>query len=182
MKIKNYQKAAQRTSRGDHDRLWAGCLGLIGEGGEIVDVLKKHKFQGMPWDMARDKLLEEVGDVLWYLAEACAGLNRDIAELDARALTIDVGSGTLTRRAVRLVRLACDLHDALIRMEVPEYSSLVAFPRLVRIYRAALDICAALDADIEYVAGRNIRKLKQRYPDGFDEEKSNERYEEDEEE
>lgn len=41
-----------------------GALGLAGEGGEVVDLIKKHLFHGKPLD--REKLLEEMGDQLFY--------------------------------------------------------------------------------------------------------------------
>lgn len=41
-----------------------GALGLAGEGGEVVDLIKKHLFHGKPLDRA--KLIEELGDQLWY--------------------------------------------------------------------------------------------------------------------
>lgn len=41
------------------------ALGIGGEGGEVEDILKKHVFHGKPLDSVR--LLEEIGDVLWYV-------------------------------------------------------------------------------------------------------------------
>lgn len=74
MTMNEYQAAAQRTS-GDlpaFDKLRNGCYGLNGEAGECIDLLKKHEFQGHPFDAA--KMLGELGDVLWYIAEAASGL------------------------------------------------------------------------------------------------------------
>lgn len=48
------------------------ALGMSGESGEFADHVKKHLFQGQPWRF--EDLLVEVGDVLWYVAEACDGL------------------------------------------------------------------------------------------------------------
>lgn len=180
MKITSYQKAAQRTSKGDHDRLRAGCLGLIGESGELVDIIKKRAFQGLAHDVAQGLMLDEIGDVLWYIAEACAGIGRDIAELDALPAAQEPSNRTLESRAVRLVLRACELHIALGRIETDEYAFAVAWPRLAGIYRAAAEICAALGSTVEQVCGRNIRKLRTRYPQGFDAEISSARYEEDE--
>ena len=41
------------------------ALGMGGESGEVEDILKKHVFHGKPLDEAH--LLEEIGDVLWYV-------------------------------------------------------------------------------------------------------------------
>jgi NTP pyrophosphatase (non-canonical NTP hydrolase) len=48
-----------------HDVLIWG-LGLAGEAGEVADLLKKTHGHGKPYDA--DKMLKELGDVLWYLA------------------------------------------------------------------------------------------------------------------
>lgn len=44
---------------------WVG-LGIAGEAGEIADSIKKMLYQGHPIDL--EKIAEEAGDVLWYLA------------------------------------------------------------------------------------------------------------------
>lgn len=41
------------------------ALGLAGESGEVVDEIKKMLFHGKPFD--RDRLLSEIGDVIWYV-------------------------------------------------------------------------------------------------------------------
>lgn len=74
MTIDEYQKAAQRTSNGvPHNKLLNGCLGLAGECGEVCDIVKKHLYQGHELDV--DHLIEEAGDIAWYLTELAAGLN-----------------------------------------------------------------------------------------------------------
>ncbi len=42
-----------------------GALGLAGEAGECVDLIKKHLHHGVPLD--KTKLIKELGDVRWYL-------------------------------------------------------------------------------------------------------------------
>ena len=64
-----YQRLAARTNNQDlthEQRLSMLGLGLCGEAGECVELLKKHLFHGHPLD--RDKMVKELGDVLWYLA------------------------------------------------------------------------------------------------------------------
>lgn len=43
-----------------------GILGMNGEAGEVADILKKHLFQGHELDA--EKIMNEAGDVLWYIA------------------------------------------------------------------------------------------------------------------
>jgi len=74
MNMNEYQKAAERTS-GDltpFQKVRNGCYGLNGEAGECIDILKKHEFQGHAFD--RDKMIDELGDVLWYIAQTATGL------------------------------------------------------------------------------------------------------------
>jgi len=54
-------------------------MGLCGESGEAIDILKKHRFQGHPLD--REKLKKELGDIAWYLAEAAEGLGVSLEEI-----------------------------------------------------------------------------------------------------
>ena len=108
MNINEYQALALRTLNPDLDRdemLLNAVMGLCGESGEAIDLLKKHRMHGHPFD--REKFAKELGDIAWYLAEAAR----------------------------------------------------------------------AIDMDLEDVLQMNIDKLKQRYPDGFDSEKSRNRSE-----
>lgn len=75
MTLNEYQDLAQRTSRkdlGPMDHVMNGLLGLAGESGECCDVVKKSLFQDNR--AIRDKLLDELGDVLWYVQETAKGL------------------------------------------------------------------------------------------------------------
>ena len=103
MTINEYQTLAMRTLNPElskKDVLINGVMGLCGESGEAIDIVKKHLAQGHNLD--REALIKELGDVAWYLAETAY----------------------------------------------------------------------ALDASLEEVFERNIAKLRARYPDGFDAEKS----------
>lgn len=65
--LNQYQKDASRTMAGteqSHANLAIAGLGLTGEAGEVADLLKKVVGHGHP--MERDKLITELGDVMWY--------------------------------------------------------------------------------------------------------------------
>ncbi|OZV12313.1 nucleotide pyrophosphohydrolase [Tissierella sp. P1] len=81
MNFNEYQSLAQRTSdtKCKSDKIENGLMGLNGEAGECIDVLKKFYFQGHELD--KEKLIDELGDVLWYIAEACVGLGITIEEV-----------------------------------------------------------------------------------------------------
>ena len=73
----DYQVAALRTANKDSkDLILNGVLGLCGETGEVADIVKKHLFQGHEID--RQKAIEELGDVCWYLAITAHGLGIDL--------------------------------------------------------------------------------------------------------
>ncbi len=109
MTINEYQKLAMTTLNPKLDKkdvLINGVMGLCGESGEAIDIVKKHLAQGHELD--REKLIKELGDIAWYLAETAT----------------------------------------------------------------------VLDVSLEEVLTRNIEKLKKRYPEGFDTERSLHRDEE----
>lgn len=103
MKINEYQELAMTTLNKElskKDVLINGVMGLCGESGEVIDIVKKYLAQGHKLD--KDKIIDELGDVAWYLAETAY----------------------------------------------------------------------CLDVDLETVLTKNIEKLKKRYPEGFDSNKS----------
>lgn len=90
MNIEEYSALALRTANLDKDPLTHATMGICGEGGEIADVVKKHVFYGKNLD--KQHLLEEAGDLLWYvnlLIHATGSdwptvLAANIAKLEAR--------------------------------------------------------------------------------------------------
>lgn len=103
MEINEYQKLAMTTLNKElskQDVLINGVMGLCGESGEVIDLVKKHLHQGH--ELNKDEVIKELGDVAWYIAE----------------------------------------------------------------------IAYALDVELETVLKLNIEKLKKRFPNGFDKNKS----------
>ena len=57
------------------NRLATAAVGLSAESGEFLEIVKKMVFQGKPWNADnREHLIIELGDVLWYVAQACMAL------------------------------------------------------------------------------------------------------------
>ena len=76
MQVNEYQKAAMATLNPALDKkdvLINSVMGLCGESGEAIDIVKKWLMQGHELD--RDHLVRELGDVAWYLAEAATALD-----------------------------------------------------------------------------------------------------------
>ena len=58
------------------ERLLTAAVGISAEGGEFMEIVKKMVFQGKPWsDHNRKHLVIELGDVMWYVMQACMALN-----------------------------------------------------------------------------------------------------------
>ena len=76
MNINEYQELAMRTLNPALDKkdvLINSVMGLCGESGEVIDIVKKWLAQGHELD--RERLIKELGDVAWYLAEAATALD-----------------------------------------------------------------------------------------------------------
>ena len=63
-------------------RLLTAAFGLVSEGGEFTEQVKKILFQGKPLnEEVRTRLIKELGDVAWYWANACTALDADPNEV-----------------------------------------------------------------------------------------------------
>lgn len=89
-----YQKLAMRTNDGlSTERLEGyifddliniggilnGCLGLSGETGELLDMVKKWVFHNKPFD--EDHAKKELGDVMWYVAMIAESMGWQLDEI-----------------------------------------------------------------------------------------------------
>ena len=65
-------------------RLLTAAVGISAEGGEFMEIVKKMVFQGKPWDdHNREHLVIELGDVMWYVMQACKALDVSIEDVVA---------------------------------------------------------------------------------------------------
>ena len=79
MTINEYQKLAMTTlnpALSEKEVLLNGVMGLCGESGEAIDLVKKYLMQGHELDKAH--LAKELGDVAWYLAETATAIGYDL--------------------------------------------------------------------------------------------------------
>ena len=66
------------------NRLTTAAVGISAEGGEFMEIVKKMVFQGKPYnDDNREHLIIELGDVMWYVMQACAALDVSIEDVVA---------------------------------------------------------------------------------------------------
>ena len=75
------------------ERLLTAGVGINAEGGEFLEIIKKMIFQGKPFNEDnREHMIIELGDLLWYVAQACMALEvpfdqviaRNVKKLEAR--------------------------------------------------------------------------------------------------
>ena len=82
MTVNEYQKLAMTTLNPQLDKkdvLINSVMGLCGESGEAIDLVKKWLAQGHELD--RERLAKELGDIAWYLAEAATALDLQLDDI-----------------------------------------------------------------------------------------------------
>ena len=79
MNANEYQALAMTTLNPELSKrevLINSVMGLCGESGEAIDIVKKWMAHGHELD--KDHLAKELGDIAWYLAEAATALDMDL--------------------------------------------------------------------------------------------------------
>ena len=175
MNLTEYQKAARRTinpSLTHSEQTMAGILGMIGEAGELTDMVKKHLFQGHALD--NHKIINEVGDCCWYLANILTELDIDMSTVPFStlpsspsypALLIEI-HGNITQVAQQITSTRTELKPYMRpRIQVLAGHILTGLTEILRLVGTQLHDCL----------NQNITKLKIRYENGFSTEASVER-------
>lgn len=104
MTINEYQKLAMTTLNkelSERDVLINSVMGLCGESGEAIDIVKKHLYQGH--ELERDKLIKELGDIAWYLTECSFALGvplEDVLALNIEKLRKRFPEGFETEKSI----------------------------------------------------------------------------------
>ena len=104
MTVNEYQKLAMTTlnpALDKKDELINGVMGLCGESGEAIDIVKKWLAQGHELD--KEKLAKELGDIAWYLAETATALDlklEDIFEANIEKLKKRYPEGFSSERSI----------------------------------------------------------------------------------
>ena len=111
MEVNEYQKLAMTTLNPElnkRDVLINSVMGLCGESGEAIDIVKKWMAQGHELD--KEHLAKELGDIAWYLAEAATALEiplEDILQANIDKLKKRYPEGFQTDKS--LIRLKGDI-------------------------------------------------------------------------
>lgn len=104
LNLNKYQELAVRTSgagKEGENRQVIAALGLAGEAGEFANLIKKLVAHGHK--ISKNELTDELGDVLWYLAEAASSCNiklEDIAHQNIEKLKARYPDGFSQERSI----------------------------------------------------------------------------------
>ena len=67
------------------ERLLTAGVGINAEGGEFLEIIKKMIFQGKPFNADnKEHMIIELGDLMWYVTQACMALEVSLDEVVAR--------------------------------------------------------------------------------------------------
>lgn len=172
LSLRDYHRLAMRTSpRDGHNKIDNGMLGLLGETGELVDLLKKWVYQsevGTPFP--RDAAINELGDVMWYLEELADGMD---TSMNAISTLTFMGLDGMTRKTKplptpRRIILNLAAHANKIRRAVEHENRAELELQMRRMLFCCAWLARVLDVPMSDVAQLNIDKLKKRYPVKFD--------------
>lgn len=158
MSFSEYANLAKKTAGNVNDRYLS--LGLIGEVGEVVDAIKKiyrdctnGKTLKESLLMRKPRLEEEIGDIMWYNAM----LHLDcITDADyiffSNQVDLDMAVDSVITLANEVATIA--MH--------PNRKNFLNVTSLI------VEVCQHMNVDLEKVMRDNIKKLKERYPEGFE--------------
>src|SRR5271169_2976691 len=87
MDMKKYQSEALRTDRvpktseDDENSLIVPLLGLAGETGQLLSEYKKHLRDGPAYLLFKERVAEELGDLLWYVSNVASKYNLGLGDI-----------------------------------------------------------------------------------------------------
>lgn len=153
--LREYQELAARTNvdlGSPQANVQHMRLGIFTEFGEIVDIFKRKFAYGKEVDV--DHLSEEIGDLFWYLA--------NLHNITERAFFTRVPDNNLISKQAETLEQA---REALLGIDPVEVIS----QDVEVLMFIGYDIALAYELDIHEILEKNVAKLKERYPEGFNE-------------
>lgn len=85
MSNKEYQLEVQRTVRFDlekEERIKSFIMGLAGETGKVIELIKKYFYHDQKLDMIA--LIDELGDLLWYFTNILNEFELELSEIQIK--------------------------------------------------------------------------------------------------
>ena len=159
----DYCRDAERTDRlvGRRNHIGLLAAGLFGEAGSVLTELKKSERETAAYPSYRNRLVEEIGDLLWYFARLVTVLApSEMQKLDdLAARTMRPGNADAMNEALHLGGAA----GALLATLQQETEN-VAASQLRTILRALLRVASAVHVDMQEAAQANLEKTQSRWP------------------
>jgi NTP pyrophosphatase (non-canonical NTP hydrolase) len=157
----SYQTAAARTDQftdaATHLRLLAA--GLLGEAGSVAAELKKAKRELDAYPGYRGRLIEEVGDVLWYFARICSLVDeRYIPDSGAEA---SLANGSTPDPVTAVLRLGSAVGRLAL---VAANGGPIETPLLNSVWIALVNASRVALVDLEEASKANTAKISSRWP------------------
>jgi len=176
--INQFENEVRRLLGAHEKEISAYALGLAGEAGEVVDLLKKSWGHGHPLDV--EKLKKELGDALWYVVALALQFGLPISAYTQRRLIDDTAPEQRGKRALHIIRLVgrvCGYLEGTWYSERGHFTAPDGLQRaLTRDLGCIFDQLEQLGLEHGLTLGSilqaNVDKLRLRYPNGFSTEAS----------
>lgn len=171
MNPNKYQELAMRTSNKELDKgehVINGALGLCGEAGEVMRAVRAKHSAGYV-----DNVLDEAGDVCWYLAELCTALGVHLGEVFPSESSVLIEMSDI-EAADSIAMLAAKIADAVKKayMQGHHFDREYIKEQMEGIAYGIEVIAAFKWVHVTKIMERNVEKLKKRFPNGFSAERS----------
>lgn len=145
---------------GLESRMLHGLIGLCTESGELLDAMKKHLYYGKELDTVN--MLEEIGDLCWYLAIICDVMGIDFAEQVEKAKEYN------DTQEERSLLTACAELNAVCGGNLMTMVAQGQPHTITPLFLLIDELVIELDGKWEEICEKNIAKLEARYGDKFD--------------
>ena len=185
--LHGYQRAVFETDHLPIDGLRTAALGLFGEVGSLLSVVKKRKRDAAAYSGYEDAIIEELGDVLWYFTCLANRASLDLSILAQQAIPhgsvaeATDGFGTWASIQASLRVSDEDLFQAMSRLAERSGALVGALgahrgpaqcddtsARLLSILQAIVGTAEATDVDLDRAVTKNLEKVFSRYPRTFE--------------
>lgn len=149
MTIEKYRDLALRTKK-ENMEVDDIELGLIGEFGELVDIIKKIKYHNHSVSDMKDKLQEEIGDFLWYFVVYCDVCGYKYNVIDRQEDSV-------------MFNIKYIFHN-LDKLLLSPFSEIWD---INGVYSSIIQIIDHYSLSLNNILEENIQKLQKRYPDKY---------------
>jgi len=184
--VASYQRAAARTDRMDRSEIGTPILGLFGEIGSLLATLKKKRREGEAYATYNETIVEELGDVLWYLNTVASHAHLDMVDLAHHVPHDGLASWSEATINKDITFVALEAHADKAPRDITEYASELAgcagelveanrtrkldgnrdavSGRLLGILRCLVSMAQSAGVALDVAARENLHKTFSRWP------------------